>query len=501
MLLGEQGASAKEETPLAYRMVRGGVWVAANSYFTVGFGFIANLALTQMLAPEDFGIFVLAGFFFALINLRPKIGIGFALAQRKETTGELVGSHLALDMTAGLATLLLAGAAIPVLRAFGYSWDVAWVTLALAAVGISDSLMGTAWTLLDKELHFGQTSLVSTLAFPVSYVPAFWLALHGGSYWSLVAQNATYALLLLVGMWWAMTRKLPYVFRLRWRFDREVALSLVRFGGLVGLAGLGGLLVAQFDNFLVGTFVGVATLGFYERAYRIAQWPALLVSTVATRAGFYAYARLQDDPVRLQKTVSMVLWLITVLALPLALAIFASASDLVSFLYGERWQPSVLFLQFLVVFSLLRPLLENAASILVAVGRPQQQTLVVAIQAALLITVATPLTLTYGAVGTAVGVGIAFVIGLGLAYWQVRKAVALSLWDAFALPAIGASLALLASVILTHSVDLDVLPVALRVIVKASFVSAAFFAVMLAVRPSWLIGRTVYLKQLLRSSY
>jgi len=493
-----QADTSPSEEPLAYRAVRGGMWVALSSYFNIGFGFLANLALTRILAPEHFGIFALAGFFFSLLNIRPKIGIGYAFAQRKETTGELVGTHLALDMTAGLATLLLAIAAVPVLRAFGYPWDVAWVMLALAGVGVSDSVMGTAWVLLDKELHFGRTSLVSSLVFPLSYLPAFWLALHGGGYWSLVAQNATYALLLLMGMWWAARQRLPTVWRLSWRFDRQVAVSLVRFGAMVGLATLAGVLLTQFDNFLVGTFVGVATLGFYDRAYRIAQWPSLLVTSVVTRTAFYTYARLQDDPVRLQKTVTMTLWLITTLALPLALAIFASAPDLVALLYGDRWRPSALFLRFLVVYSLLRPLLDNAGSLFIAVGRPQRATVVVAIQAVALMSVATPLTLAYGAVGTCVGVGVAFVVGLALAYWYTRQTVAPPLMETFAAPAAAALLAMAAYLFLTWSVNLNVLALAVRVMVKAGFAVAVFFAVMLALQPRRLIERSAYVWQLAR---
>jgi O-antigen/teichoic acid export membrane protein len=489
----------KNETPLAYRAVRGGLWVALSSYFNLGFGFLANLALTRILAPEDFGVFALAGFFFSLLSLRTKIGIGYAFAQRKETTGELVGTHLALDIIAGLATLLLAGVAVPVLRFLGYSWDVVWVMLTLTGVGFSDSITGTAWVLLDRELHFGWSSLVSSLAFPFSYVPAFWLALHGGRYWSLVAQNATYALLLLAGMWWAARQRLPHVWRLQWRFDRQVALGLIRFGGVVGLATLAGMLVTQFDNFLVGTFVSVATLGFYDRAYRIAQWPSLLVSSVVTRAAFYTYARLQDDPVRLEKTVTMTFWVVVILALPLALAIFASAPDLVRLLYGDRWLPSTLFLRFLVVYSLVRPLLDNAGSLFIAVGQPQRTTFVVASQAVALIVVATPLTLAYGAVGTCVGVGIAFVVGLMLSYHYVRQTVVLSLKDIFAVPALAAVLAMAAYLLLVRRVDLNVLPLVVRVAVKAGFAAVAFFAVMLALQPKQLLERSGYVWRLLRA--
>ncbi len=489
---------AQEAEPLAFRAVRGGLWVALSSYFNVGFGFLANLILTRILAPEHFGVFALAGFFFSLLNIRTKFGVGYAFAQRKEIAGELVGTHLVLDVTAGLATLLIAGIALPVLRAFGYSADVAWVVLALAGIGVADAVTATAGVLLDKELRFGQNSLVRSLGFALSYLPAFWLALRGAGYWSLVAQNALYALLLLAGLWWVARRQLPQVWHLEWRFERRVAGEFVRFGGIVGLATLAGMLLTQFDNFLVGTFVGVATLGLYDRAYRIAQWPSLLISSVVTRTAFYTYARLQDDAVRLRKTVAMTLWLISFLALPLALAIFIAGPDLVALLYGQRWLPSALFLRFLVVYSLLRPVLDNAGSLFVAVGRPQRTTLVMAAQAAALMVIATPLTLAYGAVGTCVGVGIAFALGLVLTYHYVRQTVALSLRDSFAGPAVAALATVAIYLLLVRSLGVNLLPLPMRVLVKGAYGAGMFLLLTLLLQPGTTIERVGYVWRLVR---
>jgi len=44
-------AGISVEEPLAFRVVRGGLFVAASSYFNILFGFLANLVLTQLLAP------------------------------------------------------------------------------------------------------------------------------------------------------------------------------------------------------------------------------------------------------------------------------------------------------------------------------------------------------------------------------------------------------------------------------------------------------------------
>ena len=87
--------------------------------------------------------------FFSLLNLRPKVGVGYAFAQRPTTTGELIGTHPALDVAAGLGSFPLALIAAPILLALGYARPAVWVALALAAVGISDSVMGTVWVFLD----------------------------------------------------------------------------------------------------------------------------------------------------------------------------------------------------------------------------------------------------------------------------------------------------------------------------------------------------------------
>lgn len=496
--MSENAPPQAPETPLAYRVVRGGLWVAASSYFNIGFGFLANLALTRILLPEDFGVFALASFFFALLNIRPKTGIGQALAQRKEITGGLVGSHLTLDVTAGAATLVLALAAMPVLRTLGYSWDVALVLLALACVGISDSFMGTAWTLLDKELHFGQTSIASSVAFPLSYIPGFWLAFHGGGYWSLVVQNGCYAILLLVGMWWTARRRLPAIWQVRWHFDRTVATGLLRFGGTVGIATMAGLLVGQFDTFLVGSFVSLATLGFYDRAYRIAQWPSQLVSGVITRTAFYTYARLQDDKVRLQRTVTMTIWLITTLALPIAVAIFVAAPDLVRLLYGDRWLASALFLRFLVIYSVMRPMLDDAHSLFIAVGRPRLTVAVLVAEALTLVAAGTPLTFQFGAVGTAVAVGLTFVVGLVLTYRYVVQVISIRIWSNLGPPAIAVVITLVGYVLLNRFVDLNSLALELRVAAKVAYAVFVFFAVSLALRPGETIGRAADVYRLIR---
>jgi lipopolysaccharide exporter len=488
------------ELPLATRVVRGGLVIGLTANGLTLYGFLSNLILTRLLAPSDFGIFALAVFFFSLLNLRPKLGVDLAFAQRPRTTAETSGTFAVLSVAAGAASLLLTLIAVPILVALGYAPPVAWVTLLLAAVGLSDSVMGIAWVQLDKALMFSRVSLVTAIAFPISYLPAFYLAVHNGGYWSLAAQNATYALLLLIGLWWSFRANLPQILRAGWRFSTRLAREFLRFGSMVGFATIAASVVYQFDNFLVGSVVSLAALGFYERAYRIAQWPSVLITSVLARTAFYAYSQLQNDLARLTKTVTMSLWLTTTFALPVALGIFVAADDLVLLLFGERWLPSALFVRFLVTYSILRPLLEDANQLFIAVGHPRRTTTVTLGQAAALVLAATPLTFSYGAQGTAVGVGVAFFVGLILTYYFVRRTVpGLSLSQAFVVPAIATAVALLAFFIFAGAVDLILLPLAIRVLFKAGYATLIFFGVTIVLQPRLTFERATYVWRLLKN--
>ncbi len=492
--------SASPETPLAYRAVRGGLWVIGSSYWTIGFGFVATLVLTRLLLPEAFGEFALAMFFVQLMRLQPRLGVGYAFAQQKGMDGQAIGTFLVLDLSAAVAGFLLMLIAAPVLSYLGYAPGVVQTALVLALAAMAESLVSTGGTFLEKEMRFAPTSLIQSIVFPLSYLPAFWLAVEGRGVWALVAQNVTYNLLFVVATWWTVRWRMPQLWQMRWRFDACLARQFIRFGLTVGLMLLAGLVLTQLDNFMIGTFVGITVLGFYDRAYRTAQWPTTLLSSLISRAAFYTYARLQDDLVRLQKTVTMMLWIITTLAMPIALVILITAPDLIRLLYGDRWLPSTLFLRILVVYAVMRPLWENAGSLFIAIGKPALTTRFTVIQALVLAGAGLPLTILWGALGTCVAVGMAFVTGLVLTYRQLAREIPIRVVQTLGWPVAIAAGVVLGYWVLNPVVGLNDFPLVVRVAAKSAYAVAGFFGLMVLLQPRATMERLSYIWRLARST-
>lgn len=483
---------------IAQRAVRGAVFILAGSYLNMAFGIVYGIVMARVLDPEHFGIFALALFFFSLFDLRSKLGLDYAFIHRQPTTDALLTTHWTLQFLCALVTLALAAAFSTIATRFNYPSVIAPVMLALASVMIVEALGSTARAALEKELAFARPTAVISGALFLSYLLAVLAALAGFKYWALVVQVAVNTGLSALGFWWVFRMRQRTFFHLQ--FDRALAGWMLRYGIVLGMGAIATTVLLQFDNFLVGTFVGAAALGFYAQAYKVAQWPTGLVTHIVSRAALPTYAKLQDDPPRLAKAFEMTLWLILTLATPLALALFVSAPDFLRLLYGDRWLPSAILLRALLGYSILRPLLDDTGALFTAIGKPRQITLGLIVQAVTLVALGTPLTLGYNAFGTAIAVGIAFVIGIMIMYRFVSRALPIQLGRLFAPTILSALGSVALYYLFANFMPLNSLPLAAAVLLKGGFAVLAFFAILLIFERASMFQRIAYVSRLLRGN-
>ncbi|MGQ9516862.1 MAG: lipopolysaccharide biosynthesis protein [Anaerolineae bacterium] len=456
---------------LGQRAVRGTAIVLASSYTNMAVGFVTTVLLTRLLAPDDFGLLAMATFFFSLLDLRGKLGLDFAFVHRQPTTDELVATHLALQCALSLGSLALVLAVSPFLVLAGYSPRLPWVLAVLAGIGLVEAVGTTPRLVLEKELAFARSTVIITGSLTAANVLAVFLAWRGAGLVSLLVQSGANVLFSTIGLW-LMSR-----LRLRKAFRRELAGWMLRFGLAVAVGSIAAVVLLQYDYFLVGTFVSATALGYYERAYKIAVWPTGLVTHVVSRTAFPTYAKVQDDRGRLSQAFNMTLWLITMVALPIAMAMFVTAPDFVRVLFGERWLPSAQLLRLLVAVAMLRPLLDDTGALFNAVGQPRRISTVLAVQAVTLVLLGTPMTWRWGAMGTAVAVGIAFLAGIILDYWYVRQVVDLSPRQAFGVPALGLAAGLLLWWGSRHSLNTAGWPPFARLLCEGGISLTAFYGV------------------------
>jgi len=492
----EQGS---KEIPLAYRVVRSGLWVTSASYWTIGFGFVANIALTRMLVPSDYGDFALAMFFFMLLQLRGKFGLTYAFAQLPEDDNAAIGTYVSLDVGLGLASLALVLLAAFPMAYFGYSAAVIALTIVMAVMSLIESFGSVIGAILSKHLWTRPGSTIVSIALPLSYLPAFGLAAVGRGNWSLIAQYVTMILISQIGIWIFAWIRLRPTIQFEWKFRRSTLQRLLSFGGIVGMSAFIGAMGMQVDNFYLGTFSSSEALGFYDRAYRTSQWPTLLLSALIVNSAYFTYSKLQNDTARLQRTVSMMFWISANMALPISVVLLVSAPDLIVAAYGIQWLPAAPILRVLVIVSVIRPLWDNASALLTAVGQPSRAIVMLGTQLTALVVFGWPLTFFYGAMGTAVAACISFFVGLIPLYRSLGKVVHPDTITVYTVPALAAGLTVAVYMIIDYSIPSADVHVWLRLFIKVVYAVTAYFVFLWILQPRETNQRLAYVIRLIRS--
>ena len=404
---------------LARRAVRGTLAVGVANTVSRAVGFAGALYLMEAVSQTSFG---LVGFALAVLTVLSALsdwGFAHAATHRRERVDETFATYLVLRI--GFFALLLGLVGLVALAAPGLLADRTEpaVLAALAGAVLLDAAAEAPATRLSRDLRFARLVGVDVTCTILATGVGVVLAALGFGVWALVANRAVHAVTRLGGL------LLVSVEPVRLGFHATDARWLLRFGRPLWLGGLATAWVLQYDDLVVGSRLGATVLGYYDRAYSLALVPLSLVTGVLTRVSFPLYAHLQHDRERLSAAFRIASGTTLRLAGPAAAAMALALPDVFAMLgWTAKWGPAVPLFRWLLVYTLVRPMLDDAGGLLTAVGRPRVTGHTLVAQAAALVVLCPLLTWWRGAEGAAMSVGLVVLAGLVVWYaWFVPQVV------------------------------------------------------------------------------
>ena len=320
--------------------------------------------LARLLTPQDYGAVTMVTALLGFVIIFRDLGLSTATIQRETITHEEVSGLFWINVSLGLAIMLVIGACAPLVAWFYGRPDLMWVTLAYAAIAPISSLGAQHQALLQRSLRYFSlairdlTALVAGLAVGVS---GAWLGL---GYWALVLMQATTAVVGVLALWWQSGwRPGPP------RWVPGLA-HLVKFGGTLTLSNLLGYLMQGLDSVVIGYFFGANGVGLYSRAQALLQKPLEqfmpTVMTVATSA----FSRIAPDAARFEKNALKLLSIVACAAGILVALVIGTADWVVALLLGAKWEGAVPILAALSLFAFVEPSASLLGALLVARGAP-----------------------------------------------------------------------------------------------------------------------------------
>jgi len=323
-----------------------------------------------------------------------------------------IGAILILGITAGawlLSEYLEAGVA-PLLPGLAVK-----MTLAMAA--------GCIGATLQRQLRFGLLAVAAGFSTLVGEALAIGVAVAGGGVWALLTRDVAAALVTL-GILCVFMGRRP---RLLWHGPSVH--RLLRVGGQVLVARTAETLQQRLDRVGVGYLSGSTVLGFYTEAAILGGDSERAFSPVLAQVGLGAYARLIEQPVMLGRAFSLVQRMVVRTGTLIVVVLLVTPTELLELLYGQRWLGAAPFLRIFAFLALLYPLYEHAASVLLARDDVASVMRVRLTQLVLFIPLLAAAAWEWGAMGAAVVVDVAVMIGIGGLALAVTRHLGCPQWD------------------------------------------------------------------------
>ena len=412
---------------------------------TLVLGFVRSVLLARLLLPEHFGVMALAMFFLSLTTQVQRFGLGKAFIHRQDDSPAHLSTFASLHLGLTVIAVVISLLAAPILaQLYPEQPGLAPILVTLAIFELLKAFNAVPQIILRKGLHFRRLAaldVASSLAMTVVAPTIAWL---GGGIWALVAEKATGILVSTAGLW---------LYHRPWRpvlgLDKKLIRWYFGFGTSIFVNSNLTLLLDQFDDFWIGTFLGATALGLYSRAYEFARYPRRVLSGPIVQVLFPAFAQLQDDRLRLSKAFYRACSLI-VRAGFLLFGVFALVvPEFIRIFLGEKWLAMSVTFQLMLVYTLLDPLISVCGNLLTAVGQPKVNTRIQLARTIIFIPTTITLAYFYGINGVAVAADIMLVAGIALWLQQAKQFVDFSLRRMFLVPTLSLGLGGIAALRLT----------------------------------------------------
>lgn len=331
---------------------------------------VSIAVLARLLRPEDFGVRALVLPVIILTNSVINLRLNVAALEQEDLDSEGLGRIFRLSLRFNLLIVVIVAALGPLLAELYSDPRVIGVTAAWAGAIYVLNLGAFHEALLKRQMRFGVTTFIETVAIFVGMIVAILAASLGAGYWALVLEIAFIGLGRSIGAWLACPWRPPP--RAKGAPDPRVT-EMLRFGR--NMAGFRMLrwVATQTDRVLIGFFSGAHVLGLYDGARRWSSMPTLESDGAFREVAVASFGQALDNPPALTRLVRGAIGAMLVLSLPATAFVFIEAEGMVRLLFGDRWLDAVPFVQALAGGAFFAALSRPTGWVFIALGRTRRQ--------------------------------------------------------------------------------------------------------------------------------
>ena len=409
---------------LPQKMVQGGAYLSSLKVIGKILSLIRLVIIGRILAPSDFGLMGIALLTMSAIETFSKTGYREALIQKKEDIKGYLNTVWTVLIIRGFIIFIIIYLLAPYASLFFHSPAVVPIIQVLGFAFFFEAFNNIGVVFFHKELEFNKVFIHRFVGISTNFIVAVIAALTLRSVWALVLGLLAEKIVSIIVSY------IIHPYRPRFSKDIEKARELFGFGKWILGSSIFGFIGEHIDDIFVGRVLSATALGFYQMAYRISNMLETEITQVITSVAFPAYAKLQNQPIRLQKAYFRIMRLTMVISIPITVGMVFLAPEFTWIFLGEKWMPMVVVMQLLAVAGLVKSIISTGSPLFTGSGYPNYQFYMQLIRGWTIIIVIYPLIVYAGISGAALGV-ILSMMGMLIIWYPLSQKITRVSWKIY----------------------------------------------------------------------
>lgn len=318
---------------------------------------VTGIVLARLLSQEDFGLVGAVAVFQAFASLFVDSGFSYALIQRKHPTRLDYSTVLWFNMimSGALYVVLFFGAPL-IADCFQGDQRIIPISRVMFISFILNASAIVQTNRLMKQMKVKMVAVSNSAGLFAGAIVGIYLAVAGYGAWAIVWQtltlNFTKSLVLWLTSGWTPL----------WRFSMQSLRSFFSVGSGMMFSSFLNVLFQNIYSFFIGNRAGLRQLGYYTQGDKWSKMGISSISQVLTSSFLPALSQVQDDPERFARVTSKMNRFTSYLLFPAMGFLTIMAEPIFHFLFGTKWDPSIILFQLLLlrgVFTVLTSLYNN----------------------------------------------------------------------------------------------------------------------------------------------
>ncbi|MDD3534867.1 MAG: lipopolysaccharide biosynthesis protein [Candidatus Cloacimonetes bacterium] len=348
---------------LKQKTVSGLKWSFTDSIMNQVVHFVFGIVLARLLSPSEYGIVGMSMVFVTLLEVLAEGGLMSALVRKKECTEQDYNTMFYTNIVIGAVLFLLLFFSSEAIAAFYKKQELILLVKVMSLNLVFNSFGMVETAMLTRSIDFKRQTRINFLSSISSGIIGVIFAYMGFGFWSLAIktlwQNLSRVVLLHLSSTWKP--KLMY----SWESFRE----LFGFGSKMLLSSIIHSIYKNIYSLVIGKYYSAEQLGYYSRANQFKSYITGSIESSTQRVTYPVLASINEDNHKLKDAYVKLLKLVFFITATLLGMLFVNAKEVVLLLVGEKWAPSIVYLQILCFGGVLYPLQLINLNVIKAKGR------------------------------------------------------------------------------------------------------------------------------------